>query len=281
MSLRFEQRSQSASQQPATAAETTGSARHPLPRLAPASHRHVLIGSPVAENVDDRLARREAERPVVLATIARRDDGGVFLGDNKLRVPTEEPPRLPCRRLQGSRHILAVVFPCLGELRGSSKIGEARETSHVLRVDLEALSQPTTDVRRRSRDEILDRDHGPRSRLLVQHACPRQRRSERSEQINAKGAFLVDYLKQRLALGRVWMNVIQQKPIGERSGDCVEAVNNEVHIVQTAPVNGATTRVQMRFYSETTCEDATTKALRQKLFDNARGSFGVDGHQEG
>lgn len=174
-----------------------------------------------------------------------------------------------------------MVFPRLNELRGPSTIGEAQEISHVLRVDLEALSKPTTDVRRRSRNEILDCDHGQRSRLLVRHACPRQSRSERSEQINAKGVFPVDYLKQRLALGRVGMNVIQQKHIGERSGDRLETFNDEVHIVQCAQVDGATIRVQMRFYSETTCEGAATKAIRQKLLDNARGPFGVDGPQEG
>jgi hypothetical protein len=39
-------------------------------------------------------------------------------------------------------------------------------------------------------------------------------------------------------------------------------------------------RVQMRFDSETTCERAA-KAIRQKVLDNARGSFAVDGRQEG
>ena len=174
-----------------------------------------------------------------------------------------------------------MVFPRLNELRGPSTIGEAQEISHVLRVDLKALSKPTTDVRRRSRNEILDRDHGQRSRLLVQDACPRQRRSERSEQINAKGAFSVDYLKQRFALGRVWMNVIEQKPIGERGGNRVETLNDQVYIVQCASVDGVTMRAQLRFYSETTGEGAATKAIRQKLLDNARGPFGIVGLQEG
>ena len=46
--------------------------------------------SPIAENVDDRFRRREPEWSVVLALIACGHDGGVFLGDNKLRVPTQE-----------------------------------------------------------------------------------------------------------------------------------------------------------------------------------------------
>lgn len=56
------------------------------------------MGSPVAEHVDDRFTRRETEWSVVLATIAGGEDGGVFLGDNKLRVPAEELMCLPRRR---------------------------------------------------------------------------------------------------------------------------------------------------------------------------------------
>ena len=77
------------------------------------------------------------------------------------------------------------------------------------------------------------------------------------------------------------MNVIQQKPIGERTGDRVETFNDEVHIVQCAPVDGATMRAQVRFDSETTGEGASAKAIRQKLLDNARGSYGIVGLQEG
>jgi hypothetical protein len=50
--------------------------------------------------------------------------------------------------------------------------------------------------------------------LIVQQACPGQSRSERSEQINTKGALSIDELKHGLALGRVRMNVAQQKSIG-------------------------------------------------------------------
>jgi hypothetical protein len=40
-------------------------------------------------------------------------------------------------------------------------------------------------------------------------------------------------------------------------------------------------RAQLRFYSETTGEGAATKAIRQKLLDDARGPFGIVGLQEG
>ncbi len=164
---------------------------------------------------------------------------------------------------------------------GLPEIGEAHETSDVLRVDLKALSQTTADLRRRSRDEILDCEHRQRSRLIVQHACPRQSRSERSEQINPKGALPVDELNQRLALGHVRMNVIQYKFVGECSGDGVETFNDEVHIVQCARVDGAAMRAQTRFNGETTCEGAAAKAIRQKLLDNVRRPLGIVGLQEG
>ena len=135
----------------------------------------------------------------------------------------------------------------------------------MLRVDLEAVSQTTADVRCGSRNEILDCEHQQRSRLLVQHACSKQCPSECSEQIDAKGALSVDCLKQGLALGRVWMNVIQHKSIGERSGDRVETFDDEVYIVQCASVDGATMCAQARFYCETTCKCAVAKAIRQKL----------------
>lgn len=58
-------------------------------------------------------------------------------------------------------------------------------------------------------------------------------------------------------------------------------MNDEVHIVQCAPVDGATMRAQTRFYGETTCEGAAAKAIRQKLVDNVRGPLGIVGFQEG
>jgi hypothetical protein len=42
----------------------------------------------------------------------------------------------------------------------------------------------------------------------------------------------------------VWMNMIQDKPIGEGSGNCVETFDNEVHIDQCAPLDGPTMRAQ-------------------------------------
>ena len=174
-----------------------------------------------------------------------------------------------------------MVLPRLGELLGPAKTGEARKRSHVFRVDLVTISQTTADVRHGSRNEILHCEHRQWSRLLVQHACPRQSCSERSEQINAKGALSVDYLEERLALGCVWMNVIEDESIGERSGDCVETFNDEVHIVQCAPMDEATMRAQTRLYHETTCECAASKIIRQKLLDNVRGTLGIVDVQEG
>ena len=46
-------------------------------------------------------------------------------------------------------------------------------------------------------------------------------------------------------------------------------------------MDGATVRAQVRFDSETTGEGAA-KAIRQKLLDNARGSYGIVGlHERG
>ena len=77
------------------------------------------------------------------------------------------------------------------------------------------------------------------------------------------------------------MNVIQDKPIGERGGNCVETFDDEVHIIQCAPVERSTMRAQTRFYGETTCECAAAKIIRQKFLDNVRGPLGVIGVQEG
>jgi hypothetical protein len=46
-------------------------------------------------------------------------------------------------------------------------------------------------------------------------------------------------------------------------------------------VDRATLRAEVRFHSDTTCEGAAAKAIRQKLLHNARGPFGVVGIQEG
>lgn len=173
-----------------------------------------------------------------------------------------------------------MVLPSLGELLRSAEIGEARERSHVLRIDLEAISQTSADVRGGSGNEILHREHWQWSRLLIYHACPRQSGSERPEQINAKGALPVDYLEQRLALGCVWMNMIQNKPIGEGGRNCVETLDDEVHIVQSAPVKRATMLAQTRFYGETPCECAAVKIMRQELLDNVGRPLRIAGVQK-
>ena len=140
----------------------------------------------------------------------------MFLGDNTLRVPTQELMCLLRRLFQRSGHALAMVLPSLGDLLGSAEIAEALERSHVLRIDLEAISHTSADLRGGSRNEILH---------------------------------------------------------GERSGNCAETVDDEVHILQCAPVNGATMLAQTRFYGETTCKCAAAKIIRQELLDHVRARF--------
>jgi hypothetical protein len=76
------------------------------------------------------------------------------------------------------------------------------------------------------------------------------------------------------------MNVIQQKLISERSGDCAETVDHEIQVVHCAPVNGVTVGAQLCGYGETTCEGTSAKASRHKLLDDVRGSPGVVGLEE-
>src|SRR5688572_21668852 len=112
------------------------------------------------------------------------------------------------RLFEGSGHVLAMVMPRFGQVCRSAECSEAHERSHILRVNLEIPPQPTADMGCGSRNEILHCEHRqPRSR--VQHPCPRQCPTERSEQINAKSALPVNELKQRLAFGRGRMDVIQ------------------------------------------------------------------------
>jgi hypothetical protein len=173
-----------------------------------------------------------------------------------------------------------VVLPRLSELRSEADTGEARERSYMLHVDLETVSQTTAHVRRGSRDEILDCEHRQRSRLLIQHACPRESRSERPEQINPEGVLAVDKLKQRLAFGRVRVNVIQQKSIGECSGNRLEIRDDEIEVIQCAPVEGTIKDTQLRCHGETTREGAGMKATRQKLFHYMRGALRIGGLEE-
>jgi hypothetical protein len=50
----------------------------------------------------------------------------------------------------------------------------------------------------------------------------------RKESVNAKSALAVDCLERCLALGRMWMNVIQHNLVGEGSGDRIETLEDEV-----------------------------------------------------
>jgi hypothetical protein len=116
--------------------------------------------------------------------------------------------------------------------------------------------------------------------LLVEHACPRERGSERFEQINADGALLIDELKQRLAFWSVWMNVIEQESIGERSGDCAKAIDDQIHIVHGASAKGATMGAQLHGHGDTASQGEGAKATRQQLLNDVSGSPGVVGCQD-
>ena len=94
----------------------------------------------------DHYPRSQPEWPVILAPIARGDDRGIFLGDNKFVVPSQELIRLLRRLSYRSGYVLTVVLPRLNERCGSAEIGETRERSRVLRVDRENLSQTTANV---------------------------------------------------------------------------------------------------------------------------------------
>jgi hypothetical protein len=97
-------------------------------------------------------------------------------------------------------------------------------------------------VRGASRNKVLNGEYEQPSGLFVHHVGSCQRRSEGPEKVDTNGALLIDQLKQCLAFGRVWMNVVHQEPIGKRGGDRVETVNDKVQVVQGLLIDRATVR---------------------------------------
>ena len=196
--------------------------------------------SPITENTYDQVRCCSAEGSAISAPIAGSHDGGVCLANDQVGTSYEQVVCLLRRLFQGSRHLLPVVSPRVRELRRFAQPAEARERARVLHVDLATLSQTAADVRGASRNEVLNGEYEQPSGLFVQHVGSGQRRSEGPEQIDPKGALLVDQLEQCLAFGRVWMNVVNQEPIGKRCGYRVETINDEVQVVEGPSIDRTT-----------------------------------------
>ena len=94
---------------------------------------------------------------------------------------------------------LAMIAPRSIELEGLAQAGQALKRMRVLQVYRSASSKTARHQGRRSRNNVLERDHRKGPHGSVQRLSPLQRRAELPEHINAQRLFRIDQLKQRLA----------------------------------------------------------------------------------
>ncbi|HWK09546.1 MAG TPA: hypothetical protein VNR64_05825 [Vicinamibacterales bacterium] len=178
----------------------------------------------------------------------------------------QQPDGLAGRIFERTRYRLAMVVPCRRQLRLPAKSEQTRECACVLGVNRLAPLKSAAHQRRCPCHQVFDRHDEEATGLVVQRRRARQRIYERSKEVDSNGGRFVNELQQRLTFNRIRVDMVEKERRGDRFGNRVESMHDEIDVVQVAPFDKTTVRAE----PSSDCQPTGQRAW------NAMGQYGVN-----